>query len=81
MFIVLLVVTMKSFGWFNTTATATATMMALATSSHANPDVINALSIDNNGHLKDRINDKNKITVIFDMHLHFNEIENIARMY
>uniref|UniRef100_A0A8R1XY26 SUEL-type lectin domain-containing protein n=1 Tax=Onchocerca volvulus TaxID=6282 RepID=A0A8R1XY26_ONCVO len=37
---------MTSLGWFNTTATTTATMMALATSSHINPEIINALMME-----------------------------------
>lgn len=43
MFIVLLAVTMISLGWFSTTATTTPTMMTVAKSSHADPEVINGL--------------------------------------
>ncbi|MCP9264155.1 hypothetical protein DINM_022162 [Dirofilaria immitis] len=47
MSIVFLAITMNSLGWFDTTATTTTTtMIALATSNHINPEVINALMIE-----------------------------------
>ncbi|VDN88151.1 unnamed protein product, partial [Brugia pahangi] len=56
MFIVLLAITMNCLGWFSTTTTT-----ATATSSHTNSEIIN-----------DKMNDKSKIAVAFNMHSYFN---------